>query len=127
MVHLGANACIVGRNVAKTESMARDIATARAGARVLGIGAVDVRDAARLRDAAEQCAAELGGIDFLMCVLLLSFLFCLSLFLNGSFFFLFLPISSCFFTLSFFSIFALLSSQSSPIGLGGLFYFLYFI
>ena len=39
MVALGANACIIGRNVEKTENMAKDIATARPGARVLGIGA----------------------------------------------------------------------------------------
>jgi 2,4-dienoyl-CoA reductase [(3E)-enoyl-CoA-producing], peroxisomal len=43
MVYLGADACIIGRNVEKTESMAKDIATARPGAKVLGIGAVDVR------------------------------------------------------------------------------------
>lgn len=44
MVYLGANACIIGRNVAKTESIAADIATARKGAKVLGIGGCDVRD-----------------------------------------------------------------------------------
>jgi NAD(P)-dependent dehydrogenase (short-subunit alcohol dehydrogenase family) len=38
MVHLGADACILGRNVEKTESMAKDIATARLGTRVIGIG-----------------------------------------------------------------------------------------
>ena len=43
MVHLGANACIIGRNVEKTERVAREIATARTGAKVLGIGGVDVR------------------------------------------------------------------------------------
>jgi hypothetical protein len=43
MVALGANACIIGRNVEKTENMAKDIATVRPGAKVIGIGAVDVR------------------------------------------------------------------------------------
>ena len=66
MVHLGANACIVGRNVEKTEKMARDIATARKGAKVLGFGAVDVRNAESLKDAVEKCAKELGSVDFVM-------------------------------------------------------------
>lgn len=66
LVHLGANACIVGRNVEKTESMAKDIATARSGAKVLGIGAVDVRSIESLEAAAKRCAKELGGIDFVM-------------------------------------------------------------
>lgn len=43
-MHLGANACIIGRNVEKTEAAARDIATVRKGANVLGIGGCDVRD-----------------------------------------------------------------------------------
>lgn len=43
LVRLGANACIVGRNVDKTEAMAVDIATARPGAKVIGIGGCDVR------------------------------------------------------------------------------------
>ena len=66
LVHLGANACIIGRNVEKTETMARDIATARNGARVLGIGAVDVRNAESLQKAVERCVSELGGIDYVM-------------------------------------------------------------
>lgn len=66
MVHLGANACIIGRNVKKTETMAKDIATARPGAKVLGIGAVDVRDAKSLQDAADRCVKELGSLDFCM-------------------------------------------------------------
>lgn len=44
--------------------MATSIATARPGAKVLGLGNIDVRDSAALQDAAEQCARELGGIDF---------------------------------------------------------------
>ena len=66
LVYLGANACIVGRNVAKTEAMATDIATARKGAKVLGIGSVDVRQAESLQDAVERCVRELGSLDFVM-------------------------------------------------------------
>jgi hypothetical protein len=66
LVHLGANACIIGRNVEKTENMAKDIATARKGAKVIGIGAVDVRKPEALQAAAERCARELGSIDFVM-------------------------------------------------------------
>ncbi|KAG9201425.1 hypothetical protein B5807_07893 [Epicoccum nigrum] len=66
MVHLGANACIVGRNVEKTESVAKDIATARKGAKVIGIGAVDVRKPELLQAAADRCAKELGSIDFVI-------------------------------------------------------------
>lgn len=43
MVHLGADACIIGRSVEKTEAAAKEIAKVRAGAKVLGIGGVDVR------------------------------------------------------------------------------------
>ena len=63
LVDLGADACIVGRNAKKTEAAARDIATARSGARVLGIGDVDVRRPESLRAAVERCVRELGGID----------------------------------------------------------------
>ena len=66
LVHLGANACIVGRNVEKTESMAKDIATARQGAKVIGIGNVDVRNVESLQRAVERCVGELGGIDYVM-------------------------------------------------------------
>jgi len=66
LVHLGADACIVGRNVEKTEAAARDIATVRPGAKVIGIGAVDVRKSQDLQNAADRCAKELGGIDFVM-------------------------------------------------------------
>ena len=65
-MHLGANACIIGRNVEKTEGMAKDIATARKGAKVLGFGGVDVRRAEALEEAAKRCAQELGGIDYVM-------------------------------------------------------------
>lgn len=66
LVHLGANACIVGRNVEKTEAMAKDIATARKGAKVLGIGSVDVRHVESLQNAVERCVKELGSLDFVM-------------------------------------------------------------
>ncbi|MCJ1298816.1 hypothetical protein MMC08_001606 [Hypocenomyce scalaris] len=66
MVHLGADACIAGRNVEKTESMAKDIATARKGAKVLGIGSVDVRKFESLEAAVERCVKELGGVDFVI-------------------------------------------------------------
>ena len=42
-MRLGANACIIGRNIEKTEAAAKDIATVRAGAKVIGIGGCDVR------------------------------------------------------------------------------------
>ena len=43
LVRLGANACILGRSVEKTEAIAKDIETVRPGAKVIGIGACDVR------------------------------------------------------------------------------------
>lgn len=46
--------------------MAKDIATARKGAKVLGIGSVDVRKVASLQDAVERCVKELGSVDFVM-------------------------------------------------------------
>ncbi|KAM0254455.1 hypothetical protein ACHAQJ_006795 [Trichoderma viride] len=66
MVRLGANACILGRNASKTEAAAKDIATARQGAKVIGIGGCDVRKIESLEAAAAQCVKELGGIDFVI-------------------------------------------------------------
>ncbi|KXG46838.1 Glucose/ribitol dehydrogenase [Penicillium griseofulvum] len=66
LVHLGANACIIGRNVEKTERVARDIATVRPGAKVIGIGAVDVRKFEDLKNAVERCVEELCSIDFVI-------------------------------------------------------------
>lgn len=63
-VALGGNAYIIGRNVEKTEQMAKDLETARAGSRVIGHGNVDVRNAVALKEAADRCAKELGCIDF---------------------------------------------------------------
>jgi peroxisomal 2,4-dienoyl-CoA reductase len=65
LIHLGANACILGRNVEKTERVAKEMESCRAGAKVLGL-AVDVRNAEDLQVAADRCAKELGGIDFVM-------------------------------------------------------------
>ncbi|CAM1506710.1 Fc.00g063510.m01.CDS01 [Cosmosporella sp. VM-42] len=66
MVRLGANACIIGRSVEKTEGAAKDIATVRPGAKVIGIGGCDVRKVESLQAAADRCAKELGGIDFVI-------------------------------------------------------------
>ncbi|KAJ1331519.1 2,4-dienoyl-CoA reductase [(3E)-enoyl-CoA-producing] [Microdochium nivale] len=66
LVALGANAVIIGRNVEKTERVAADIATARPGAKVIGIGGCDVRDPQALVNAAKRCAEELGSIDFVI-------------------------------------------------------------
>lgn len=49
--------------------MAKSIATARKGAKVIGIGAVDVRKIESLEKAVERTVKELGGIDFVMFVL----------------------------------------------------------
>lgn len=66
LVHLGANACIIGRNIEKTEAAAKDIASARHGAQVLGIGGVDVRKYSDLEAAVDRCVKELGSLDFCM-------------------------------------------------------------
>ncbi|KAF4313192.1 putative sporulation protein sps19 [Botryosphaeria dothidea] len=66
LVHLGANAAIIGRSIEKTQNAAADIATSRPGAKVLGLGAVDVRKPEDLQAAAEKTAKELGSIDFVI-------------------------------------------------------------
>ncbi|KAK4445652.1 peroxisomal 2,4-dienoyl-CoA reductase [Podospora aff. communis PSN243] len=66
VVHLGANACIIGRSVEKTEKAAKDIAKVRPGAKVLGIGNVDVRNFDSLKAAADRCVKELGSIDYVI-------------------------------------------------------------
>lgn len=66
LVRLGANAMIIGRNVEKTETMAKSIATARKGSKVIGIGAVDVRKIQDLEGAVARCVNELGGIDYVI-------------------------------------------------------------
>ncbi|KAI0995236.1 hypothetical protein K3495_g12946 [Podosphaera aphanis] len=66
LVHLGANACIIGRNTSKTESMAASLADTREGAKVIGIGNVDVRKMGDLERAVACCIEELGAIDFVI-------------------------------------------------------------
>ncbi|KAF4985472.1 hypothetical protein FDECE_16539 [Fusarium decemcellulare] len=66
LVRLGANACIIGRSIEKTEAAAKDIATVRSGAKVIGIGGCDVRKVENLQAAAERCVKELGAIDFVI-------------------------------------------------------------
>ncbi|KAK4100903.1 NAD(P)-binding protein [Parathielavia hyrcaniae] len=66
LVHLGADACIIGRSVEKTEAAAKEIAKVRNGARVLGIGGVDVRSFDSLKAAADCCVSELGAIDYVI-------------------------------------------------------------
>jgi peroxisomal 2,4-dienoyl-CoA reductase len=66
MVRLGANACIVGRNIDKVRRVAKDIEKARRGSSVIGIGAVDVRSADALQGAVDRCVKELGSIDFVI-------------------------------------------------------------
>ena len=66
LVHLGANACIVGRNKDKVERVAKEIEACRSGTRVIGIGNVDVRKMDSLQAAVDTCAKELGGIDYVM-------------------------------------------------------------
>ena len=65
LVYLGANAFIVGRNVEKARRVAQEIADVRPGSRVLS-RAADVRDLESLAAAAEDCAQQLDGIDFVM-------------------------------------------------------------
>ncbi|KIV80865.1 hypothetical protein PV11_08340 [Exophiala sideris] len=66
LVYLGANACIVGRNEGKAERVAASIAKARPGAKVLGIGNIDVRKVESLEAAVSKCVSTLGGIDFVI-------------------------------------------------------------
>ena len=66
LVRLGANACIVGRNEAKTRAAATGIAKVREGAKVIGIGPVDVRNLESLNKAVAECVRELGAIDYVM-------------------------------------------------------------
>lgn len=46
--------------------MAKNIATARKGAKVIGLGAIDVRKIGDLEKAVDICVKELGGIDYVM-------------------------------------------------------------
>lgn len=66
MVLLGADAVILGRNVAKTEKAAAEIAGLRPGAKVLGLGNVDVREIKSLADAVATTVEKLGRIDYVI-------------------------------------------------------------
>lgn len=66
MVLLGADAAIIGRNEEKTTSVAGEIQKLRPGAKVVGIGKVDVRDVNSLASAVEKTVNELGRIDFVI-------------------------------------------------------------
>lgn len=66
LVLLGADACIIGRNVEKTETAAKEIASLRPGAKVLGLGKVDVADIASIRGAVDTAVATLGRIDYVI-------------------------------------------------------------
>lgn len=58
LVRLGANACIIGRNADKTEAAAKEIASVRPGAKVIGIGGCDVR---KVRPSIRPSVLALGG------------------------------------------------------------------
>lgn len=62
LVHLGANACIIGRNVEKTEKAAKDIAGVRDGAKVIGIGGVDVRSVRRV-NGSSVCSFDCSRLE----------------------------------------------------------------
>lgn len=66
MVLLGANAAILGRNPAKTEKAAKEIEALRPGAKVLGLGNIDVRDVNALVGAVKETVDKLGRIDFVI-------------------------------------------------------------
>lgn len=66
MVLLGADAVILGRNVAKTEKAAAEIALLRPNAKVLGLGNVDVRDVKSLAEAVATTVSKLGRIDYVI-------------------------------------------------------------
>ncbi|KAK6456704.1 uncharacterized protein RJT20DRAFT_93853 [Scheffersomyces xylosifermentans] len=66
LVLLGANAAILGRNVEKTVTAAKEIESLRPGAKVVGIGGVDVRDVQSIVKAVETTVKELGRIDFVI-------------------------------------------------------------
>jgi NAD(P)-dependent dehydrogenase (short-subunit alcohol dehydrogenase family) len=67
-VSLGANACIVGRNDAKAQNVAKEISKVRLGCVALGIRNIDVRRLEDLERSVRQCIEKLGGIDYVMYV-----------------------------------------------------------
>lgn len=66
LVLLGANAVILGRSQEKTVKAAAEIAELRPGAKVLGLGGVDVREVKHLENAVEKTLKELGRIDIVI-------------------------------------------------------------
>lgn len=66
LVLLGCNAAIIGRQVDKTERVAREIQQLRPGSKVIGIGGTDVRDVKSLIKAVDTTVLELGRIDFVI-------------------------------------------------------------
>lgn len=66
LVALGANAVILGRNAEKTEKVAKEIEKIRPGAKVVGLGNVDVRDVKSLKTAADKTVEIFGKIDFVI-------------------------------------------------------------
>lgn len=66
MVLLGANVAIIGRRPEVTQKAADEIAQLRPGAKVIGIGGVDVRNIELLKKAVDQTVAEFGRIDYVV-------------------------------------------------------------
>lgn len=66
LVLLGANAAIIGRNEEKTIKAAEEISKLRDGAKVIGIGNIDVRDVKSLVSAVDKTVDQLGRIDFVI-------------------------------------------------------------
>ncbi|CDK24596.1 unnamed protein product [Kuraishia capsulata CBS 1993] len=67
LIQLGANAAIIGRNVSKTENAAKEMSSIRPGAKVIGLGGVDVRNVNDLVKAVERTVQELGKVDLVIC------------------------------------------------------------
>lgn len=66
MVLLGANAAIIGRSDPKAKQAAAEMAKLRDGAKVVGIGNVDVRDVNSIAKSVEETVKELGRIDYVI-------------------------------------------------------------
>lgn len=66
LILLGANVAIIGRNEKKTLDAAKELQLLREGAKVIGIGKIDVRDVQSLSQAVKRTVEELGRIDFVI-------------------------------------------------------------